>query len=524
MRHTAIPSVLVALLIFVGGCKKDDGGDDWSGQCVEHAASCAGVPARALGSGTWYTENATCAQIWYVRDGATGGTGDQSAPFGDLPDAATVAADGDCIALSAGAYSGATLSGGVSLLGAGAGVSTISTTGTAVLALVNGAGALVRGVQLTGGLVGLYTSDASQLTVESVLVNAVQRIGVQIVGGADITLRQLRIADLLLAPGDDAAVGLTSIDAQGLFVESVLVENNPGSGIIVRDGDIWVRDSVIRNNDGYGIAGSCPGCTSTRPQVILHNNLVQGNELVGIWLMSVDAEVRDNLVADTRNAQVPGSPPTSRQIETNNVPVLELFDNQLDLGEDIGVLLHESSGELGGNVISNHGGRGIWAQNIAGTNPSSFLLTDNEVVGNREVSVGLKGDCDVTISGGVVSDTQDKPIVVEGHSSVVGDGVQALTDTILDVQTVTFDANGRTGILVDGAVDATVTNSQFGESDVDAIVVQNVSWDPFDSISGNTGTGGVQIGYTEFTSPTDFLAWDPFDMPAGWDPFDSVPQ
>ena len=98
-------TTLCVAAVFVA-CGGDEGEDVL--QCVELDGTdvCAGVDETTLGSGTYYTDSTgsvSCTAVVYVRAGATGGTGTESAPFGDLPAAAAAAGPGECIGAGAAA-------------------------------------------------------------------------------------------------------------------------------------------------------------------------------------------------------------------------------------------------------------------------------------------------------------------------------------------------------------------------------------------------------------------------------------
>ena len=174
--------------------------------------------------------------------------------------------------------------------------------------------------------------------------------------------------------------------------------------------------------------------------------------------------------------------------------------------------------------MSDHGGRGIWVQQcddpVDCPDPVVLNIAQSEVTRNQEVGVGVNGNCEVTITGGQISSTVLKDVIIENRPEHVGDGLQILTDSAVEVTGSTLDANGRVQVLVDSAFSFVVEDSVCTGPADRAIVVQNMTgWDPGESIKNNTDGGGGTVAHTE---PNDPFGWDPGEIPVSWDPGESV--
>jgi hypothetical protein len=488
--------------------------------CVEFRGVCAGVEAMNLGSSTWYTDGATCANTLYVKEGSSGGNGSQQSPFGDLPEAAAVASAGDCIALAAGDYNSVVLPDSVSVLGRGAASTTVTVANTIPLTILGGQDILVRGLKLTGDGWGIVIKNATNVRVESVSAEGLMAVGAFVENAWQVTLDHFWVSDLRPQEITNVGVGVAAVDATDIRIENTLVERCSGSGVVFRNSDMLLQNTVIRDNEGYGAASSCPDCTTVFPAAVVRSTLVENNEGVGVWLKRVAATVEQVEIRGTRRNKFG----LSRSFEAVEIPNLQMSDNNIQAGEDMGIFLHMTSGSMTGNRVSDHGGRGIWMQQCDNPaqcpDPLTFHISQTEVTGNQEVGVGVNGDCQVTIDGGQISNTVLKDVIIDNKGEHVGDGLQILTDSTVEITGATLDANGRVQVLVDGAFSFKVENSVVTGAIERAIVVQNMTgWDPGESVRNNTDGVGGTVGHTE---PSDPFGWDPGEIPVSWDPGESV--
>ncbi|MFH2010009.1 MAG: right-handed parallel beta-helix repeat-containing protein [bacterium] len=495
------------------GCKEES---EPSGSCVMLGQVCAGVQQLTLGSGTYHTDGASCASTIYVREGASNGDGSQGAPLADLPDGVAVASPGDCIALAAGSYTGASVPGSVSILGRGAAQTTITGEATA-LEITAGDDGLYRGVRITGSGVGVVVGAANNLTFESVEVADVFGVGVLVREGRYFTFEQSRIAGVQVLGNDVVGVGLVNLGGPGIVIRNSLIEDCRGTALLARDADLIVESSVLRNNEGYGVAASCQQCGAMVPIITVTDSLIEGNAGVGMWFKDVAPSVTNCVIAGTVRT-IDGF---SRSVEIVRGEPFVLSDNVIEGGQDMGVFLASARGDAERNLVQDHAGRGIWVQQVvAPAGVFAVNLVDNFVSGNQEVGLGAMGEVVVNVTGGQIDDTETKAIIVDNALVEVGDALQILTSSTVDADGVLFLGSGRAGVLVDGAGSFRIANSEFDDYGELAIVVQNmVSWDPSESVpASNTVLGGGGVSHTEYTNPEDFLGWDPSEIPISWDP------
>lgn len=493
------------LLSFCGlmslGLVACSGEDDPETQCVDMPGGCAGVEQAVLGEETWYTEatgQVSCSEILYVKAGAKGGTGTQAAPFGDLPEASSVAVGGSCIALSGGSYQGAELPPSVSVLGKGVAKTTVTGTGPHRAALtVSGSGVLVRGLRLTGEGPGLAIHDATQVEVRSALVEEVLGMGISVRDATGILIAQVRVAGVVpaTAAANDVGVGILVERGDAIQVIRSLVERCQGSGLIHYGNELVMEGSVIRRNDEYGVAATCwaSPCVPA-PMITIRGSLIEENRGVSIWLTEVAGTLDEVIVRGTARDDTG----FSRSLEGINLPDLEVLSSTIETGEDLGVLLHSSHAVIRDSIVAGHLGRGIWIQDPRAAGDSMVEILNSEVVGNAQVGIGALGSCTVmvmetelrgTILAGVPTDT--------GHVEQ-GDGLQALPGSIVAVDRVLFEDNDRQSILADDVSYLTVVGSTFLDAAADPILVQNIGVDDINQATNiesgdNQGIGGAAV-------------------------------
>ncbi|MFH2005401.1 MAG: right-handed parallel beta-helix repeat-containing protein [bacterium] len=492
----------------------DGGGDDVL-QCVElsGADACAGVNETSLGTGTWYTDSlgsVSCTEVLYVRAGATGGTGTEAAPFGDLPEAAAVAGPGACIALAAGTYTGAALPPSVSLLGRGSAQTTVTGSGAPAVSVAGGSQVLIRGLHLTGDGAGLVIIQAQDLTVESVLVDDTRGKGIAVEDATGIALLQVRIAAVLpvTQAADDVGVGLLVKRSADIQVRQSLIEDCQGSGLIHYGKAFSVEQSVVRNNTEYGIAAACADASCVpAPAITISDSLVEGNQGVGIWLNQVTADIHGTTVRGTVRDRFG----LSRSLEGVELPNIQLMNSTVEGGEDLGVFLHASNGVLDNNVISGHGGRGTWIQNEPGAADVIVNITATQVLNNYQVGIGVLGSCDVTVSGGEISGTILDTVPTDTGNVEQGDGMQALEASTVTVDNMLFQLNERKAILADSVNFLTIVSSQFDSASGEPIAVQNIGVDDINQATNLDYSGNQNL---QGSSVDPMMPVDPYDCDA----------
>jgi hypothetical protein len=484
--------------MLAAGCRTETGGT--AKDCVSLPTGCAGVEQTTLGSGEFHTEGVACTSVRHVQPGAApGGDGSRAAPFADLPEAAAAAGAGQCIALAEGTFLGAAIPASVSLLGRGSALTTVGP-----LAVSGGQDAVIRGLRVTGAGTGLAITAAGRLTVQEVLVVETRRTGIWIGGGTDVSLLQVRIADVHRDPEDPASVGngVVSLDSTGLAMQGLLVERCDGNGIVVSGGGVAITGSLVRENAGYGVALGCSldaSCASP-PTVSIVDSQVLANTGVGLWLDQVEAVVERCVVSGT----VLAAAGFARNLEAARVPDLQLRGTRVADGADLGILLHETSGQVEDTTVSGHEGRGIWIQHPGAEGASSVQLVDLDVQGNQQVGVGVLGACDVTISGGQVRETRLGYTLVNDATVEQGDGVQGVLGARLRVTAALLSGNDRVGVMTDRAALVEVQACTFaGSSREGDLVITGTDAAQVD-VSGNLGPGGTAVSPLMPPDPIDY--------------------
>ncbi|KAF0246405.1 MAG: hypothetical protein FD180_763 [Planctomycetota bacterium] len=177
-------------------------------------------------------------------------------PFTTIQDAIDVAQPGDVVELAAGTFlEGVTLRPGVSLHGAGPGLTVLDATGFAAAVTLEasdaseGSRSTVSNLTLKGGAAGVWGGVANA-RLENVVICRVNGAGVKTDGGV-LELARVTIAHCQRDGVDTAASGLV-VDA--------LIFGNGGLGVNVREaGAVTVAHSDIYDNLLGGVAGASAG-------------------------------------------------------------------------------------------------------------------------------------------------------------------------------------------------------------------------------------------------------------------------
>jgi hypothetical protein len=530
-RPAVLPeSVLVLITLGLSGlllaaCRENpEGEEDCAPLHTLAGHDCAGVVEPTLGTDTWYTAatgDVTCGSIVYASSGASGGSGTAASPLGDLPEAvaaAAVSGPGTCIALAAGTYQGTELPSGVSLLGRGIAETRVEGTpgSPAPVLAASGTGVLIRGVRISGDGTGLQIQNADRLTVDSMLVDGTRGAGVSIADSSHVNLVHVRVARVIPATDaeDDVGVGVLALRANYLRVSGTLIELCSGSGLVHFGEDLRVAFTVARRNNGYGMASTCsePPCL-TAPDVGIEHSLVDENQGVGLWLSEVSAVVDDLIVRGTARDRH-GS---SRGLEGVSLPDLQLTASFVGRGDDIGVLLHDSSARLTGTYVSDNQGRGLWIQALAGGPGSQVQALAMTIRRNRQVGVGVLGNCNVELVAGTVTDTFLGSLVTNQGPVDQGDGIQALPGSTVRVDGVFLRNHARKSILADAVASLSVVDSWFDTAS-DPVAVQHLGVSDLDDAthiqwSGNQTSDGAGVSPSLLLDPlgcdTDLVALTP---------------
>lgn len=434
MRHSW--TVWALVVVGAAGCGGED--ETAAGPCpFQVAGECVGVPDQPVCDADYCTGGADCAQVVQVA----------SQP--ELSAAAAGAAAGTCIALAPGRYDAVDLPGGVSLLGKGAGVVTLSS-----VSLGQGSGALLRGVHVEGG--GVHLTGVQAGRIESVRVSASAQSGIDLADGSSVVM----VTSEVLTSAD---YGIRGLGATGLTVERSVLADGEGPGL-------WVQ--------------CAEGCAcATRPTVSLDRVLVARNAHVGVSLAGVQATLTQVDVLDTGQR---GLTAGGGGLSVSACSELVVSDLRVEDAASFGVLVDGSSADFGtpggeqGIIIVNTR-VGMWLSNIAtGADPAQTVEVHGaELAGNAGVGLGIDGGAQgIIIVNTRVADTWQTTLpVAEGGSSNVGDGLVWTGRAQVQIQGLTLSGNERLSMLIDGEVGAGSSLSevtQIGGDEAKGIVHQQL--------------------------------------------------
>ena len=382
-----------------------------SSECMyKLGEECVGLLSRPICADTFCSDGAFCEETFEV-------TSDMR-----LAELAPTLSPGACIALAAGSYSAVTLDRGVSLLGVGADLVTL--TGP-LDAPIGSGNRTIRGITVVG--------DVS-------------------IGSGSTTIDRVRVVD-------GSGYGIQVQFGGSLIVRSSEVHNAADGGIRARDAaSLTVSDSVIVGSGDAGISALCPGgCLCTAPGTVdLANVLLQQNAHAGIVLSGVSGSVRNVEVTDTveRASDRAGG----GGVAISACADIRVTDATIAGSRSFGVLVSAASAQLSGLAISDNL-VGMWLDSLP--DEQFVSVRDVELLGNHGVGFGARGVLSgtafasaetTTISDVRVADTFGVEMVIDGGTEQVGDGLLWLDGSLLEVSVVSVSNSARQDILIDGPV------------------------------------------------------------------------
>jgi len=490
-----------------------------SGYGSEHYGVCIGVSTPTICEDTYCPAQKNFKQIIYVfAAAAANGNGSHAKPFRDLADAAKVAKGGACVLIGPGKYHGAQFDGAVSLLGAGAKVVTVvpEKTGEPVLLMSGGTGeGIIRGMTLEGGDFGLVLQKTPKTTVSQIRINKAKGAGLHAKGVTDIIVDHVTVKNTVLAKfgSSTEATGMGMVLASGTkgTLKYGLIANNTQLGLMVTDSDVGVVTSVVMENGSQKIKGtggivlhtSTP-CKSTY-SCTLNKVKLEKNRGVGIAVAGPKTVLKEvQIVSTTWGLGV------AQGISVQKTATLTLEDSQVQGGIGQGIVIDGECGvganpdpliiKLRNNIVSGNKDRGIWLQNFSA--PKTVLLENNSIRDNLTIGIGMTAVSGVKVQGGDITGTKLGPISTPKGSVDVGDGIQVLLGSSLNVEGVSFKKNGRLPLLFDSS-GGVVKKNTFSQS-ASSVVAQNGSKQKVTS-ADNKDENGKAVGVTE---PTQAYAKD----------------
>jgi F-box protein 11 len=225
------------------------------------------------------------------------------------------------------------------------------------------------------------------------------------------------IAEALAAAPDGATIEI----APGAYSESVTI-NRPvnlrgGAGDVIINGQsdqpiITIIDTADVTIHGLTLRGGQYGILVFHSQdVVIRNNLIQNNRLVGIKVRMGEASIVGNTVTDTQAPYGKGIHITN----TMDWPTSIVQGNTVSNNATSGIATNMAMVRVIHNTVTDNGRRGI-----AITEMSEAVVADNEVTGNAENGIYISDQSIAIVCNNIVTDSQYE--VFEG-SGRYGNGI-----------------------------------------------------------------------------------------------------
>lgn len=537
-HHPVLPNALAGAGLLVIGlalaqvsCGDDDdnsppGETCLTGYCVARSNGASAGVTRPVICGDTYCTSASliCAVTLHVSSAASaGGDGSSGSPFADLGSAAKVAKDGDCVLVAKGSYLGAEFTGGVRILGAGASLVSLkpATGATKTLTLEGGSGGVVRGLSISGAAVGLYISKTSSLLMQQVRIKDSTGVGLYATGATNLSVENVAIAEVKPETSGSsvgAAMGVVLLEKSRVKLRGVLLDSNGQLGLLAKDASVDMASSLVLRNGTGGGAGSggimiscndrkVADCAGTLASSITSVDFLE-NKGVGLLAAAAKLEMSNILVSKTklgggaaRGVSIHGLGMSSMSVSLKSSTVSD--------GEGQGIVVDGASGvgddpdpiflTVDSCMVAGNKDRGVWLQRLGATKGSISLLK-NTFSGNWLMGMGgvqIKG---VLMDGGEVSGTKKTAIMVGGASLEMGDGIQVMDQSSMQVKGVKFSNNERLSLLFDGSSGQVTSNTFASSTGAKALVFQNGS-EKSVTASGNKDGVGAEIKGSIPTTP-----------------------
>lgn len=237
----------------------------------------------------------------------------------------------------------------------------------------------------------------------------------------------------------------------GSTLSGVHVVSAPGIGVSVVGAKASLVSVVVTGAHSAGVVCWCEeDCLIADPSEM--RDVVLTGNAVGLLVHGARVNVVGGSVSGSHSVALA----SGYGVVASNGAVLEMTSTVIEGNEELGMLIDGNQGTqatLQEVTVRNNLGRGIWAQDLAGTMVAPKLqLTSCTVEGNRLVGVGARASRGLQIQGGRVAGTVVGKAASEtpGVFVDVGDGVGLFANTAdVRVDTVALDNNGRSQVLID---------------------------------------------------------------------------
>lgn len=414
-RASGPASLLVGcvLVLGCGGSGGDPGSDCSANQRI--AGVCAGVPDQPLCSSDPCTDGIHCSKVVSASTDA------------ELTSALDGAGPGTCVAVAPGTYQRATVPAGVALLGMSA-----ADVHIASVVLASGQGAKVRGIEV--GSAGLELGSARAFVIDGVRVASASGDGIHAGSGASSTISR------------------STVDASTRY------------GIeLVDTGSIGIQTTQVTGSKGPGLRAECTGgcgCSAGMKLDVASSGIKQSG-LVGVSLVGVDTtfngvDVTDNAVGADFKPSGGIFVSACSSLVASGVRVLD--------NSSFGLMVNQSSATFGkpGTDAAVEVSRNFIGVSIQKTDAHQHVTLDNcTLADNSGVSIGVDGAANgIIIHDSHVSNTKlvDLPALASDGTPVgsksVGDGLNWLGKSSLQIDGLDLSGDARASVLIDGEVGA----------------------------------------------------------------------
>lgn len=458
-------------------------GDEPRACTAEIAGECVGLPQEPFCGGDVCTEGASCAQELEATND------------GEVADAVGRSAPGDCIALAPGQYAAIQLPPGVSLLGRDA-----DDVHVAGLTVGPGSGALVRGLEVSGGI---DIGSATGVRIEGVRV-AGSLHGILARAGSSMSVSRSEVLGA-------TRVGVYAVAATNITIDASIVADAAEGGV-----------RIVCDGSGSGCA--CATKTSaTLTRVLARHNSIIGLALEGTVASLDRVDIRDD---PTRDFSGPAAFAATAGLSVAGCSQLTYGSVSVaGMEKGYGVLFDSSSagpgmgfGEVGIVVIDTR--IGIWGQRIGAMGGQSLTIQGADVREVRGTGIGFdRGAVGIVVIDTRVENVANEyiPAEVDGvpaSSAEIGVGVIWKGASSASLDGITVSGTAGQAVLIDGPVgtNSSIANlSLAGGDEGDGVVQQGV---------GAMDLAPATDGSVQLNQQATLL----FDVPLGPEPPAALPM
>ncbi|MFC1611131.1 hypothetical protein ACFL6C_09240 [Myxococcota bacterium] len=398
-------------------------------------------------------------RVWYIKAGASDGTGTRAQPFGALSAGLTAAGDGDILALSVGVFQEATIvRKAVAVVGSCVDGTTVSGSGPvddeATLEFIGASGAtLLTNFRVGGERIGIINRNTLiDLRIESLEVRDTMFSGLYFSNWAAAELIDVVVRDTQSwIDGLTGGIGMTIVGGAEVNANRVVFERNHSGGVVVGQllSKLFIHGAVIRDTqpmEANGLFGT--GIEALEGGTVMGEHvLVASNHRFGVIVRDLhsrleldDAHLHDTMLdsdegygeglavtleatADVRRTLVTASQGNGVGVSFGGIATLEDV-----VIRNTAVVPAGSTPGFGFGVMVGEGGE---------LEANRLVLERNACIGMAVINEGL-----VSVSDFVARDTRDSADELE-HSGV---GILAESGSVATIARAHLEG-GRSGAI-----------------------------------------------------------------------------